>query len=102
MQSRDNGGRFSGARGANRPAVRIGSSLHIHGSIAINIARDAKTNLLLAALPEAESKRWLPQLEQVDMPLGEVLYESGATLSQAAASGSLSGRAGVRGTAMTL
>lgn len=32
-------------------------------------------------LPEAESKRWLPQLELVELPLGQVLYESGATLS---------------------
>jgi len=36
---------------------------------------------LLAALPDAEWQRWLPQLEWVDMPLGEVVYESGSTLS---------------------
>jgi CRP-like cAMP-binding protein len=36
---------------------------------------------LLAALPEAEKQRWLPQLECVEMPLGEVLYESGGMLS---------------------
>jgi CRP-like cAMP-binding protein len=36
---------------------------------------------LLAALPDAELQRWLPQLETVVMPLGLVLYESGATLS---------------------
>jgi CRP-like cAMP-binding protein len=41
------------------------------------IARDPKANHLLAALPEAEWARWLPQLEWVKMPLGEVLYESG-------------------------
>jgi CRP-like cAMP-binding protein len=40
-----------------------------------------RENLLLAALPEAEWQRWLPQLEAVVMPLGQVLYESGATLS---------------------
>src|SRR6202165_179086 len=34
-----------------------------------------------AALPHAESQRWLPLLESVDLPLGEVLYESGTTLS---------------------
>jgi len=28
-------------------------------------------------LPQAEWARWLPLLESVDMPLGEVLYESG-------------------------
>jgi CRP-like cAMP-binding protein len=38
-------------------------------------------NRLLAALPEAESQRWFPQLESVDMPLGEVLYESGKAMS---------------------
>jgi CRP-like cAMP-binding protein len=36
---------------------------------------------LLAALPDEEWRRWLPQLEEVVMPLGQVLYESGATLS---------------------
>jgi CRP-like cAMP-binding protein len=36
---------------------------------------------LLAALPGPVWKQWLPQLEAVQMPLGEVLYESGATLS---------------------
>lgn len=34
-------------------------------------------NRLLAALPEAEWLRWSLQLEQVEMPLGQVLYESG-------------------------
>jgi CRP-like cAMP-binding protein len=42
---------------------------------------DHRKNRLLAALPEAESQRWLPQLDLVEMPLGEVLYESGVTLS---------------------
>jgi CRP-like cAMP-binding protein len=32
-------------------------------------------------LPESEWKRWQPHLEEVVMPLGHVLYESGATLS---------------------
>src|ERR1019366_7176564 len=41
----------------------------------------ARENALLAALPDAEWQRWLPQLEEVVMPLGQVLYESGATLS---------------------
>ena len=36
---------------------------------------------MLAALPDAESQRWLSLLEPVDLPLGEVLYESGTTLS---------------------
>jgi CRP-like cAMP-binding protein len=41
---------------------------------------DPLANQLLAALPDAEWQRWLPQLEWVDMPLGHVLYESGSTL----------------------
>ena len=40
-----------------------------------------RKNLLLASLPDAELQRWLPQLEAVVMPLGQVLYEPGATLS---------------------
>ena len=39
---------------------------------------EPKSNHLLAALPEAEWARWLPQLEHVKLPLGHVLYESGA------------------------
>jgi CRP-like cAMP-binding protein len=42
---------------------------------------ESAQNLLIAALPPAESERWLPLLEPVDMPLGSVLYESGGTLS---------------------
>src|SRR5882724_4682295 len=42
---------------------------------------EPKNNLLLAALPEPEWQRWQPLLEHVDMPLGQVLYESGVTLS---------------------
>ena len=42
---------------------------------------DPRRNHLLAALPDAEWQRWLPQLELVEMPLGQVLYESGSTLS---------------------
>ncbi|HEV2879619.1 MAG TPA: Crp/Fnr family transcriptional regulator [Candidatus Eremiobacteraceae bacterium] len=42
---------------------------------------DRRTNHLLAALPDAEWQRWLATLETVDMPLGQVLYESGKTLT---------------------
>jgi len=41
------------------------------------IGLDPKSNHLLAALPEVEWTRWLPQLERFKMPLGDVLYESG-------------------------
>lgn len=47
---------------------------------AISLSPDPKKNQLLAALPDAEWQRWAPQLEWVDMPLGQVLYESGSTL----------------------
>ena len=47
----------------------------------MNPASDPRKNHLLAALPEGEWQRWLPQLEWVDLPLGQVLYESGATMS---------------------
>jgi CRP-like cAMP-binding protein len=39
-----------------------------------------KKNHLLASLPDAEWQRWRPLLELVPMPLGQVVYESGATL----------------------
>jgi CRP-like cAMP-binding protein len=38
-------------------------------------------NELLRALPEADRQRWLPLLERVELSLGQVLYESGVTLS---------------------
>jgi CRP-like cAMP-binding protein len=45
------------------------------------LAADPRQNRLLAALPDAEWARWLPQLEPVDLPLGKVLYESGTRLT---------------------
>ena len=42
---------------------------------------DPTWNHLLGALPEAERARWSPYLESVEMPLGAVLYESGAPLA---------------------
>jgi CRP-like cAMP-binding protein len=42
---------------------------------------EPRNNFLLAALPDPEWERWQPLLEQVEMPLGQVLYESGATLT---------------------
>jgi CRP-like cAMP-binding protein len=47
----------------------------------VDSSANPKHNKLLAALPEADWQRWLPNLEPVDLPLGEVLYEPGATLS---------------------
>jgi CRP-like cAMP-binding protein len=45
------------------------------------IPADPRTNQLLAALPDGEWLRWQSHLELVSMPLGQVLYEPGATLS---------------------
>lgn len=42
---------------------------------------DPRSNQLLAALPEMEWHQWQKLLEAVEMPLGQVLYESGAGLS---------------------
>jgi hypothetical protein len=47
----------------------------------MSLSDNPKTNQLLAALPDAEWQRWLPQLELVQMPLGQVVYESGGILS---------------------
>jgi hypothetical protein len=37
-------------------------------------------NQILNALPEAERERLIPHLRLVEMPLGMVIYESGARL----------------------
>ena len=42
---------------------------------------EPRQNWLLRALPAADWQRWQPALERVDLPLGHVLYESGAELS---------------------
>lgn len=41
-------------------------------------SHETKLNQLLGALPDADLKRWLPDLELIELPLGKVLYESGA------------------------
>ena len=46
----------------------------------IQSCEDFKRNHLLAALPPPEWSRWAPLLERVEMPLGQVIYESGAAL----------------------
>jgi CRP-like cAMP-binding protein len=45
------------------------------------VSSDVDKNYLLSALPASIRERWLPHFEAVEMPLGEVVYESGATLS---------------------
>jgi CRP-like cAMP-binding protein len=44
-------------------------------------AASSRCSRLLAALPQAELLRWLPQLEWVPLPLGRVLHESGRAMS---------------------
>ena len=41
----------------------------------------SKQNQLLAALPAEEWERWQAELEPVDLKLGDVLYESGSTMT---------------------
>jgi CRP-like cAMP-binding protein len=41
---------------------------------------ETRLNLLLGALSDGILLRWLPDLECVEMPLGEVLYESGEAI----------------------
>ncbi len=52
-------------------------------SVGLKPVPDPLHNQLLAALPAAEWSRWQPLLEFVHLPLGQVLYESGRTLSHA-------------------
>ena len=47
----------------------------------MNSAIEARQNHLLAALDGPDWERWAPHLERVELPLGQVLYESGAILS---------------------
>src|SRR6202011_387514 len=42
---------------------------------------DRNVNHLLAALPNLVSTRWVAHLEDVELSLGQVLYESGGTVS---------------------
>ncbi len=42
-----------------------------------------KENQLLAALPDTQWKRWLPDLELVSLPLGHVIYEAGGVMKEA-------------------
>ena len=48
----------------------------------MNSPQDSNLNELLAALPTDVLLRWGPQLEWLDMRLGQVLYESGGTPPQ--------------------
>ncbi len=64
-------------------APRIGAKAHNSGFYITLIERMAgpRQNQLLAALSAVELKRMRPHLEAVEMELGEVVYESGRSLS---------------------
>jgi CRP-like cAMP-binding protein len=47
----------------------------------IDASNNPRHNHLLAALPHDQWQRWQSHLEYVDLPLGQVLYEAGSTLS---------------------
>lgn len=64
------------------PARKRKASVSAHRTVVAS-SDEAKLNQLLAALPDAEMKRWLPELELVDLPLGFVLYEAGQIDSHA-------------------
>ncbi len=51
------------------------------GSIVVASLLDPKQNILLAALPAEEWKRWHPYLEPVALKLGQVVYEPGDTMA---------------------
>lgn len=57
--------------------LRASSSPGAHAKAVVASSSEIKLNRLLAALPDAQLKAWLPHLELFEMPLGEVLYESG-------------------------
>jgi hypothetical protein len=44
---------------------------------------DPSKNQLLAALPDADWRRWAPHVDIVGLGLGQVLYEAGDTLKHA-------------------
>ncbi len=64
----------------SRPATanRHPLSLHCPSKGALSLEADPTANHLLAALPVADWQRWSHQLEWVEMPLGQVLYDSGS------------------------
>jgi CRP-like cAMP-binding protein len=51
---------------------------HSYPGSVVASSHETKLNQLLGALPDADLKRWLPDLELIELPLGKVLYESSA------------------------
>jgi CRP-like cAMP-binding protein len=52
-------------------------------SLTASLVSDPRMNRLLAALPDDDLARWLPMLERVRMPVGQVLFEPGVAPSHA-------------------
>jgi len=82
----------SAARSASASFAASREQLRMHQTqkVAWQNAPDAKVhadrssrNRLLAAMPDAEYRRWEPLLESVDLPLGQVLCEPGTELQYA-------------------
>jgi CRP-like cAMP-binding protein len=65
------------------PAKRSSDSITAWEKLRIDPPHNPRQNHLLDALPHDQWERWRPQLEYVDMPLGQVLYEPGTVLTHA-------------------
>lgn len=64
-------------------AISVGNAVRTIPHYALSKSDEAsspKQNHMLSALPQADFNRLLPHLEWVEMPLGDVLYESGGRL----------------------
>ncbi len=60
-----------------RSGDQVAGSSKLPAARQVTSSAYAELNHILAALPEAELSRWLPDLELIDLPLGYVLYEAG-------------------------
>ena len=67
----------------SRPATAPRQSLPLRcpSKAAATDEPDPTANHLLAALTDADWRHWSHQLERVEMPLGQVLYDSGSRLT---------------------
>lgn len=64
----------------NLPATLVRSGL-IDSQAREEDGNDPRRNQLIGALGDADWQRWLPRLERVRLALGDVLHESGGTMS---------------------
>ena len=62
--------------GKNSKSISAELPSSLHGGMPSS-AHEITSNRLLAALPAADLKPWLADLELIELPLGKVLYESG-------------------------